>query len=321
MGIKIKKITQTEYFQLTGDIEVGHTHSYQLDNGAVSHNSVLLSTASGIHGEHSELYFRNVQMNLNDEVTKHIMKVNPKMVEKSVWSANGTDVVVSFPVETKPGSIYKADLLGVKQLEYVKMAQQYWVEYGTNVDLCMDKRLRHNVSNTITVDNWDEVEQYLFDNRQYFAGVSLMASSGDKAFAQAPFTEVVPFKKLVKEHGEGSLFASGLIVEALRAYNENLWLACDTLMGRGLTLSEESEDLLKRDWLRRATKFANNFFEGDFDKMTACLKDCYNLHKWANIRRSIKHIDFSTELQAQQYVDVDSLGAQGCAGGACEVAF
>jgi ribonucleoside-diphosphate reductase alpha chain len=283
--------------------------------------STLLTSASGIHGEHSEELFRHVQMNINDEVAKHIMEINPKMVEKSVWSSNGTDVVVAFPIETKPGSMYKADLMGVKQLEYVKLAQQYWVEYGTREERCTDKRLRHNVSNTITVDNWDEVEQYLFDNRQYFAGVSLMAASGDKAYAQAPFTEVLNFKKIVKIHGEGSLFASGLIVEALRAYNENLWLACDTFIGRGLKLSDESEDLLKRDWIRRAAKFANNFFDGDMDKMTACLKDCYNLHKWSNIKRTMKHINFSEELRAQQYVDVTGMGAQGCSGNACEINF
>jgi ribonucleoside-diphosphate reductase alpha chain len=177
------------------------------------------------------------------------------------------------------------------------------------------------VSNTITVDNWDEVEQYLFDNREFFAGVSLMAGSGDRAYAQAPFTEVLTFKKIVSTHGEGSLFASGLIVEALRAYNENLWLACDTIQGRGLKLSAESEDLLKRDWIRRATKFAANYFGNDLDKMIACLKDCYNLHKWSNINRSMYHINFSKELQAQQYVDVDSLAGAACHGSSCELVF
>jgi ribonucleoside-diphosphate reductase alpha chain len=228
---------------------------------------------------------------------------------------------VAFPIVTKPGSKYKSELLGVKQLEYVKLAQQYWVEYGTNVELCAHPKLRHNVSNTITVDSWDEVEQYLFDNREFFAGVSLMAGSGDRAYAQAPFTEVLTFKKIVSTHGEGSLFASGLIVEALRAYNENLWLACDTIQGRGLKLSAESEDLLKRDWIRRATKFAANYFGNDLDKMIACLKDCYNLHKWSNINRSMYHIDFSKELRAQQYVDVDSLAGAACAGGSCEIQF
>jgi len=69
--------------------------------------SVVLGTASGIHGEHSPKYLRNVQMNVGDEVTRIITKTNPKMVEPSVWSSNGTDVVVSFPVESKEGSIYK----------------------------------------------------------------------------------------------------------------------------------------------------------------------------------------------------------------------
>ena len=193
--------------------------------------SVLLRTASGIHGEHSPRYFRNVQMNEQDDVLSLFIERNPKMVEDSVWSSTGTDKVVSFPIETKPGSIYKSDLLGVKQLDYVKLAQQYWVEAGTRVDLCVDPNLRHNISNTITVDDWDEVEQYIFDNRQWFAGISLLSAMGDKAYAQAPFTEVFTAQQILDMYGEASMFASGLIVEGLHAFNDNLWVACDTVNG------------------------------------------------------------------------------------------
>lgn len=284
--------------------------------------SVLLGTASGIHGEHSPMYFRNVQMNENDEVLSILKDVNPKMVEKSVWSSNGTDYVVSFPVVTKEGSVYKDDLLGVKQLEYVKLAQQNWIEYGTNEHLCTDKRLRHNVSNTITVDDWDEVEQYLFDNREYFAGVSLLSSYGDKAYAQAPFTEVITAEDIMKKYGEGSMFASGLIVEGLHAFNNNLWLACDTFQGFGLKLSEDnSEDLLKRDWIRRANKFTDNYFEGDVTRMTFCLKDCFNLHKWMSIEKTMKSIDFSVDLSEKKYTEVDTMGSAACAGGVCSLEF
>lgn len=283
--------------------------------------SVLLGTASGIHGEHSPMYFRNVQMSAEDEVTKLLLDVNPKMLEKSVWSSSGTDYVVSFPVVSKEGSRYKDALMGVDQLEYVKLAQQYWVEAGTNLELCVDQNLRHNVSNTITVDDWDEVEEYLFNNRKWFAGVSLMSSMGDKAYAQAPFTEVITAEQIMKQYGDGSLFASGLIVEALHAFNNNLWLACDTVLGFGLKLTEDSSDLLKRDWIRRANKFANNYFNGDLMKLTFCLKDCYNLHKWKNIETSIKYIDFSTELSQQKYTEVDTIGSAGCAGGQCEITF
>lgn len=284
--------------------------------------SVLLGTASGIHGEHADMYFRNVQMNKQDEVTSLIESVNPKMVEPSVWSSNGTDVVVSFPVKSKEGSIFKNNLLGVKQLEYVKRAQQHWVDSGTDLDLCVDKNLRHNVSNTITVDDWDEVEEYIYKNKEWFAGISLLSSMGDRAYVQAPFTEVFTAKQILDNYGEASMFASGLIVEALHAFNSNLWMACDTALGFGLKLDpEQSSDLLKRDWVRRAKKYANNYFEGDILKMTFCLKDCYNLHKWVSIEKNFKEIDFSQDLLKQSYTDVDTMGSQACAGGVCEISF
>jgi len=284
--------------------------------------SVVLGTASGIHGEHSPKYLRNVQMNVGDEVTQVITQTNPRMVEPSVWSSNGTDVVVSFPVESKVGSIYKSDLLGVKQLEYVKLAQQYWIEAGTDLALCVDKNLRHNVSNTITVDDWDEVEEYIYANRRWFAGISLLSSMGDRAYAQAPFTEVYSAGQVLEMYGEASMFASGLIVEALHAFNNNLWIACDTAMGFGMKLSQEdSGDLLKRDWVRRAKKFANQSFAGDLMKMTFCLKDCHNLHKWVTIHQNFTDVDFSQDLLQQTYTEVDTMGAVGCSGGVCEIVF
>ena len=283
--------------------------------------SVLLGTASGVHGEHAPMYFRNVQMGEASPVAQLVKKHNPKMVERSVWSANGTDVVVSFPIVSKPGSVYKQDLMGVRQLDYVKLAQQHWVENGTNLDLCRDARLRHNISNTISVDDWEEVEQYIFDNRQWFAGISLLGASGDKGYAQAPFTEVHTAQEILGMYGTASLFASGLIVEGLHAFNDNLWQACDTVLGFGLKLSEDASDLLRRDWVRRFKKFANNFFGGDLQITSFCLKDCYNLHKWEGIRRGIVPIDFSISLGKREAVDVSTLGSQACSGGACELTF
>lgn len=284
--------------------------------------SVLLGCASGIHGEHSPLYFRNVQMNEQDESLALLQEHNPCMIEESVWSNTGTDKVVSFPVESPEGSIYKDALLGVKQLDYVKLAQQFWVEYGTDEGLCTDTRLRHNVSNTITVDDWDEVEQYIFDNRKWFAGISLLSAMGDKAYPQAPFTEVFTAQQNLNRYGNGALLASGLIVDGLHAFNSNLWTACDTVNGWGVKLNPEcSSDLLKRDWVRRAKKFANNYFEGDALEMTNCLKDVYNFHKWESVQRQIQNIDFAEQMKERSYTDVSTMGAQACQGGACEISF
>lgn len=302
---------------------IGINHAARTTCAKPSGNaSVILGTGSGIHGEHSKLYIRNVQMNEQDDVLDLIRNTNPSMVENSVWSSGGTDYVVSFPVVTKDGSIYKSQLLGVKQLDYVKKAQQFWVEYGTNVDLCVDKNLRHNISNTITVDDWDEVEQYIFDNKQWFAGISLLSAMGDKAYAQAPFTEVFTADEILAKYGDAAMLASGLIVDGLQAFNQNLWVACDTINGWGEKIESESkEHLLKRDWIRRANKFAANYFNNDKLEMTNCLKDCHNLHKWVTITRELKQLSFADELKEKSYVDANTLGGAACAGGSCEIVW
>lgn len=317
-GAEIVKYWNKRTAELIGINQAARTTCVKPSGNA----SVLLKTASGIHGEHSPRYLRNVQMNEQDDVLRIIQEKNPECVENSSGSNTGTDKVVSFPIESPEGSIYKKDLLGVKQLEYVKKAQQVWVEHGTNVDLCVKPGLRHNVSNTITVDDWDEVEEYIYNNRQWFAGISLLSSMGDKAYHQAPFTEVLTAEEIVGKYGSAGLFASGLIVDGLHAFGDNLWTACNTVNGWGIKLEEKgSKHLLKRDWVRRAKKFADNYFSGDVLEMTNCLKDCYNLHKWESITRNLKPIDFAKEIGEKSFVEIDSMGAQACQGGACEVSF
>lgn len=284
-------------------------------------SSVILQTASGIHGEHSGRYLRNVQMNETSEILHAIEKLFPSMVENSVWSNNGTDKVVSFPIIPKQGSIYKKDLLGVKQLEYVKKAQQVWVEEGTNVELCTHPQLRHNVSNTISVDDWEAVTKYLYENRQWFCGVSLMAQSGDKAFAQAPFTEVLDEKQIIDKYGAPAIFAAGLVTRGLDAFG-CLWAATSCANGDGEQLVESHETVAKRDWIRMFRKFANNHFKGDHQLTSDCLKDVYNLHKWVKIVNALDpKVDLRDHLNAKQYVDVNTLSGQGCAGGVCELGF
>lgn len=271
-------------------------------------SGVILKTPSGIHPDHAPMYFRNVQMNMMSEVATLICEKNPHMVEPSVWSANFTDYVISFPIVAKEGSLYKDDMLGVKHLEYVKKAQQNWVEYGTNVDRCVEKSLRHNISNTIVVDDWAQVETYLYDNRFYFAGVSLIPLTGDKIYNQSPYTKVLTHEQIVAEYGVGAMFASGLIVDALNVF-DNLWDAC-----RYDTFGSGDTDAMKADWARRLNKFAVNYFEGDKLKTEYCLKDVYLLHKWEKIQKTLEDIDWIKELKEKKYIDINTTGAAACSG-------
>lgn len=282
--------------------------------------SVLLKTASGIHGEHSKRYFRNVQVNKDEDLAKVLLDTNPVMFAESVWSANKTDWVVSFPVENKDYNLYKDDLLGINLLEKVKLVQEFWVEKSTNYELCLNPKARHNVSNTINVIDWEETRDYIYENRNWFAGISLLGNSGDKDFNQAPFTSVLNSEEILNKYGEGSMFASGLIVDALHAFNDNLWQACDSVLFK-IPFEENSATVLKKDWVRRFKKFANNYLEGDLQKTSYLLKDVYLWHKWNKIKQNLHPIDWSNTGVQPQFTEISTTGALACSGGACELVF
>ncbi len=277
--------------------------------------SVLLMTASGIHADHSPMYIRNIQLNKDTEVARLIKKLNPHMVEESVWSAGRTDYVVSFPVVPKKGSLYKDDTIGIKHLWLIAKAQKHWVNAGTDEKLCADEGIRHNVSNTVIVDDWDEVAEYVYENRANFAGISFLAMTGDKDYAQAPNTKVIDAKEIVKTYGTGAVFASGLVVDGLKAF-DNLWVACMTAQNRSIDISsDDSSLLLKKDWIRRFKKFAENYFKGDAKQAEYCLKDVFILHKWEKIQQNlVQDVDWESSLVEKKYIDVDTMGAAACVG-------
>ena len=149
--------------------------------------SLLLGTSSGLHPHHSLRYFRRVQTNVYDPIFQHFKRVNPHMVESSVYDLNGRTEVITFPVEGPAFGIYRDDLSAVKHLEYVRLVQQHWVQAGRAYEK-FSPGLHHNVSCTISVrgDEWPAVADFIWENRENFTGVALLQDQGDKAYAQAP---------------------------------------------------------------------------------------------------------------------------------------
>jgi ribonucleoside-triphosphate reductase len=285
--------------------------------------SVLLQTASGIHAEHAPMYLRHVTLNKETEVAQLIARLNPAMVEESAHSSTNSDYSVAFPITPQAGTIFINDAMGVAFLEKVRLVQQSWVEEGTDVDLCVDPTLRHNVSNTVTVDDWDAVEQYVWDNRADFSGISFMADFGDKMFNQAPNTAVISADQIVEKYGTAGVFASGLIVDGLAAF-DNLWDAIYVATSEAELEKiqyQSSENSRKKDWIRRYTKFVDTYLEGDRFQGDACLKDVYLLHKWKKIQTEFTPINWTTELTQKKFVDINTLGAIACQGGGCEIDF
>ena len=288
--------------------------------------SCILGTASGIHPQHAKRYFRRVQANKMEFPVQHFKSINPKAVEHSVWSANNTDDVVTFLCEVPDGSKTKNCLGAIELLEMVHLTQNNWVEYGSRPENSTRDFLRHNVSNTITVkpEEWDDVEKFIFKNRDSFAGISLLPFSGDKDYDQAPFTAVYTPTELVRMYGDSSVFASGLIVDCEHCF-DTLFKGCDTVLGIGEQLDDPDakDDIdhydLKVDWVRRAKQFAERYFDGDIRQMTYCLKDVSNWKLWCDLKREYEEVDWNSVVEEKETkIKADSIGSAECSGGTCE---
>lgn len=282
--------------------------------------AAILGCQSGVKASEGKRWIRYVQVNPDEYGVEHFRSINPDMFEMSVYDSNGQDYAVGFAIEAEPNAKSKYEIYGVKHLEVVKFIMEYWVYPGTVIERCTIPSVRHNVSNTIAVDNWDAVAIYLYDNRQFFAGVSFLAMEGSLEYNQAPFSEVFTVEELHEKYGEGVLLASGLIVDGLHAFKDNLWTACMYVLNKNVDFVGSREQVFfMKDWVRRAKKFAKNYFKNDLKKMTYCLKDVHRYYRYMTIKKSAKNIDWSEYREAMQQINVDTLGAISCSGGQCEI--
>ena len=277
-------------------------------------SSSMLGTSSGIHPHHAKRYIRHVQANILEAPYQHFKKVNPQACEKSSWSANNTDEVVKFPIEVPDGAKLKNQLPAIEMLSVVKDTQKNWVYSGKNRSLCTQDYLSHNVSNTVTVkpDEWSDVTKYIYDNRKYFAGISLIPQSGDKDYPQAPFTTVYTSREIVKEYGDAALWCSGLIELGLNAFDSNLWAACDYV---SMNQGKEQDDENKLKFVTKMKNFAGKYFNGDVKRLTYCMKDVYNWKLYCDLYNSFGKVDYTQLLETED----NTLGIEeiSCAGGAC----
>ena len=315
-GAAIVKDTNKKLAKIIGINQAARTTTVKPSGNA----SVILGTASGIHPEHSEKYFRVMQLNKESNTAKYLEENMPFLLEESVWSASNSDYVVYVPIENPKGGLYKKDVKGIKHLEFVKLVQENWVNAGTNPELCLRPWLRNSVSCTIIIDNLDEITKYIYTNQDSFKAVSFISDYGDKDFNQAPFTSVSSLEEIISKYGKGALFASGLIVDGLHYFNDNLWIACDLVKDRSIkVIGTREQVILKKYWLSRVKKFAKNFFGGDIQTTVHCLKDVHLLHKWEVINRDFQLVDFSKILSKPEYKNVGEYSATACSGGACEI--
>lgn len=158
------------------DIEVEGTHSYQLSNGWVSHNTVsqLVDAASGIHARHNEYYIRTVRADRKDPLCQFMIDQGFP-AEPCVMRPDHT-MVFSFPMKSPKGSPTRNDMSAIEHLELWKRYQDHWCEHKPSVTI------------TVKEDEWLDVGAWVYKHIDSISGISFLPQDLG-TYRQAPYQD------------------------------------------------------------------------------------------------------------------------------------
>lgn len=151
---------------------------------------VLGGISSGHHAHHSAMFVRRSEAYPDDPYYQRFREVNPHMCVAVREDMH----LVEWPLRPPPGALVKADTPAVEFLTMVRSTIENWIRPGTREGLG-SLGLHHNVSNTALVKpgEWDDVVDYVWENREWFSGVTAFGSDGEIKHPHAPFQAVTDF--------------------------------------------------------------------------------------------------------------------------------
>ena len=147
-------------------------------------SSLVLGTSSGIHAWHNEHYIRRIRVGKNESIYNYLVTNHPELVTDEYFKPN-IQAVIEVPQKAPEGAVTRQE----SALDLLKRVSKVWKEWvkpghrkGAN---------KNNVSTTVTIKpgEWDEVGQWMWDNRDNFTALSVLPYS-DHTYIQAPFEDI-----------------------------------------------------------------------------------------------------------------------------------
>lgn len=214
--MKINSIKQAAP-ELTVDIEVAETHTYQFSNGCVSHNttSKLFGLTEGAHLPSMREYLRWVQFRNDDPlIAEYQAKGYPV---RKLQTYSGT-TIVGFPTAPLICTLGMGDLLVTaaeatpeEQYEYLRLLEKYWIVGVEEDGVTPLSDTGNQVSYTLKYDpkevSFEEFKETLRDGQSGIRCCSVMPQTDTSAY------EYQPEEPVEKSHYE-------LICAAIKASDE-----------------------------------------------------------------------------------------------------
>lgn len=188
--MKIKSIKKLPEPEMTVDIQVDNTQSYQLQNGCVSHNSVslLANVSPGIHYPKVKYGYRTMRLSKDSNILPILAKANYR-IEPSVTDPSHT-MVVYFPIINKDDIQTESDVTIWEQFTNAVMLQRFWADNQVSITISFKQDEKKDIAKCLST----------FDSE--LKGVSLLPLD-EHGYKQAPYInadkeEVIAYKKSLK---------------------------------------------------------------------------------------------------------------------------
>jgi ribonucleoside-diphosphate reductase alpha chain len=127
---------------------------------------------------------RRIRLGKNEALYSYLSIYHPEMLEDDVFKP-ALQSVLSVPQRSPEGSITRKES-AMDMLERIKTINKEWIKPGHRKGNNM-----HNVSATVTIkkDEWAEVGDWLYENKEYFTALSFLPEDLG-TYVQAPFETI-----------------------------------------------------------------------------------------------------------------------------------
>jgi len=151
-------------------------------------SSLVLGCSSGIHAWHSPYYIRRMRVGKNEAIYNYLAKNHPELVKDDFFNS-ANQAVIEIPIAAPEGAVFRTEP-AIDLLERVKKVNTDWIKPGH-----VKGDNTHNVSATVSIkdDEWDKVGEWMWDNREFYNGLSVLPDDGG-TYKQAPFEEITKEK-------------------------------------------------------------------------------------------------------------------------------
>ena len=147
-------------------------------------SSLVLGTSSGIHAWHNEYYVRRVRVGKNESIYTYLLINHPELVKDEFFKPT-IQAVIEVPQKAPEGAVTRRES-ALDLLKRVSKVSKEWVRPGHRKGAN-----KNNVSVTVSIkpDEWQEVGEWMWNNRENFTALSVLPYS-DHTYIQAPFEDI-----------------------------------------------------------------------------------------------------------------------------------